>query len=92
MGIGRARLREHEQIEVVRLAPTPTAILVPTERGRLAIAPASDDELLDALSRAARARQRLADLSEPAAVVEAPPPPAEPEPEPRRNRDPHRRR
>ena len=81
-GIGRARLREHEQIEVVRLAPTPTAILVPTERGRLAIAPASDDELLDALSRAARARQRLADLSEPAEVVEAPPPPAEPEPEP----------
>ena len=80
-GIGRARLREHEPIEVVRLAPTATAILVPTERGRLAIAPASDDDLLDALSRAARARQRLADLAEPAAVVEAPPP-AEPEPEP----------
>lgn len=80
-GIGRARLRGHESIEVVRLAPTATAILVPTERGRLAIAPASDDHLLEALSRAARARQRLADLAEPTAVVEAPPP-AEPEPEP----------
>jgi len=83
-GIGRARLREHEPIEVVRLAPTATAILVPTERGRLAIAPATDDDLLDALSRAARARQRLADLVEPAAVVEPPPAGAErvPEPEP----------
>jgi hypothetical protein len=86
-GIGRARLREHEAIEVVRLAPTATAILVPTDRGRLAIAPASDDELLDALSRAARARQRLADIAEPAPadVPAAPPEPepeAEPEPEP----------
>jgi hypothetical protein len=56
-GMGRARLRGEEEIELVRLAPTPTAILVPTERGRLAIAPARDQELLDALSRAAKARQ-----------------------------------
>jgi hypothetical protein len=68
----------------VRLAPTDTAILVPTEGGRLAIAAASEAELIDALSRAARARQRLEELARP----EPPPPPApsfeasEPEPEP----------
>jgi hypothetical protein len=57
--LGGARLRDEEPIEVVRLAPTPTAILVPTDRGRLAIAAADEGALLDALSRAARARQRL---------------------------------
>lgn len=62
--LGRARLRGEEEIEVVRLAATATAILVPTERGRLAIAAANDDRLLDALSRAARARQRLEALAE----------------------------
>ncbi len=54
----------------MRLARTDTVILVPTERGRLAIAASSEDELIDALSRAARARQRLeqlADSSEPSA-------------------------
>jgi hypothetical protein len=81
-GIGRARLRDQEPIEVVRLAPTATAILVPTERGRLAIAPASEGELLDALSRAARARQRLDALTEPEPAPEAPPPAAEPPPPP----------
>jgi len=78
-GIGRARLRDQEPIEVVRLAPSATAILVPTDRGRLAIAPASEDELLDALSRAARARQRLDALAEPPPAIQ-PPPPVEPEP------------
>ena len=57
------RLRGEEQIEIVRLAPTATAILVPTERGRLAIAPAREEDLLDALSRAARARQQLEALA-----------------------------
>lgn len=71
--LGPATLRDEERIEVVRLARTRTAILVPTDRGRLAIAAASEPELLDALSRAARARKRLEDL--------APPEPAEPEPE-----------
>ncbi len=61
-------------MEVVRLAPTATAILVPTERGRLAIAAADEKGLLDALSRAARARQRLEELvREPPPVVEPPP-------------------
>jgi hypothetical protein len=57
-GLGRAVLRGEEVINIVRLARTPTAILVPTHRGRLAIAPADDADLLDALARAARARQR----------------------------------
>ena len=81
--VGAARLRDEEDIHVVRLARTATAILVPTERGRLAIAAADERALLDALSRAARARQRLEELgdvtrpsvdSEPA--PEAPPAPA----------------
>src|SRR5262245_43122267 len=54
-GLGRAVLRGEESIHIVRLAPTATVILVPTARGRLAIAPARDEDLLDALSRAARA-------------------------------------
>lgn len=57
--LGRAVLRGEERIQIVRLARTPTAILIPTDRGRLAIAPARDDDLLDALSKAAHARQRL---------------------------------
>lgn len=74
--LGSARLRDEEEIEVVRLAPTRTAILVPTERGRLAIAAANDDLLLDALSRAARARQRLEALVDRAPVLAAPAPQA----------------
>lgn len=68
--LGRGRLRGEEDVEVVRLAPTATAILVPTERGRLAIAAADENLLLDALSRAARARQRLEDLTRDAPPVE----------------------
>jgi len=60
--LGSARLRDEEQVEVVRLAPSTTAILVPTDRGRLAIAAADEELLLDALSLAARARQRLEEL------------------------------
>jgi hypothetical protein len=70
--LGPGLLRGEEDVEVVRLAPTPTAILVPTERGRLAIAAADEKGLLDALSRAARARQRLEDLTREAAPVNEP--------------------
>ena len=75
--LGPGRLRGEEDVEVVRLAPTRTAILVPTERGRLAIAAADEKGLLDALSRAARARQRLEDLTREAPPVDEPtrPPP-----------------
>jgi hypothetical protein len=61
--IGRARLRDDETIDIVRLAPTRTVILVPTELRRLAIAPHSEAELLEALSDAAQVRQRLVDLA-----------------------------
>jgi hypothetical protein len=79
-GIGPAQLRDDETIDVVRLAPTRTVILVPTELRRLAIAPHSEAELLEALSDAAQVRQRLealarigppADTVEPPADVEA---------------------
>ena len=73
-GIGRARLRDEEEIALVRLAPTRTVILIPTEHGRLAVAPASDEELLDALSRAAQARQRTEEV---ASAMPAPGPQAE---------------
>jgi hypothetical protein len=78
IGVGAARLRDEEDIEVVRLAPTATGILVPTERGRLLIGAASEEALLAALSRAAQARQRLEELVAPVPPT-APPPDAEPE-------------
>ena len=74
IGVGAARLRDEEDIEVVRLAPTATGILVPTERGRLLIGAASEEALLSALTRAAQARQRLEEL-----VASAPP--ASPQPD-----------
>ena len=74
--LGAGRLRGEEDLDVVRLAPTATAILVPTERGRLAIAAADENLLLDALSRAARARQRLDDLTREAPAVDEPLPPS----------------
>ncbi len=76
--LGSARLRDEEEIHVVRLARTRTAILVPTERGRLAIGAADEDQLLDALSRAARARQRLEDLAD---ATQPPEPATQAEPE-----------
>ena len=78
--VGRARLRGEETIQVIRLARTPTAILVPTEGGRLAIAAASEAELIEALSRAARARQRLEELARPFPRGEAEPPQPAPAP------------
>ena len=79
-GIGSARLRDEEDIELIRLAPTPSAILIPTERGRVAIAAAREEELLEALARAAQARQRQEHVEAPA--VPAREPEAEPEPPP----------
>ena len=56
---GRAVLRGEEPIVLVRLARTPNVIVVPTDRGRLAIAAASEGDLIDALGAAARVQQRL---------------------------------
>jgi hypothetical protein len=86
-GIGSARLRDEEDIELIRLAPTASAILVPTERGRVAIAAEREEELLEALARAAQARQRqgpmaaLAPEPQPERQPEPPPEPAPPEPD-----------
>jgi len=93
-GLGRARLRGEEDVEVVRLAATATVILVPTERGRLAIAASSEEALIDALSRAARARQRLEQLAAEAPIVTdvdavgAAPAEEEPRPVPEPDREP----
>lgn len=93
--LGPARLRGDEPVEVVRLAPTPTAILVPTHRGRLAIAPADEQALLAALADAAHARERLAELMElvPSAAAVAPAVvhevPERPLTEPGPDREPH---
>src|SRR5687767_11951658 len=38
-GLGRARLRRNENIELIRLARTATMILVPTDHGRVGVAP-----------------------------------------------------
>ena len=70
--LGRARLRGEETIDVVRLASTRTVILVPTEHRRLAIAPRSEGELLEALSDAAQARQRVDELAMEGVAAPAP--------------------
>ncbi|MEP6680751.1 MAG: hypothetical protein ABJB65_04665 [Chloroflexota bacterium] len=62
-GLGAARLRNEEEIELIRLAPSRSVIAVPTDRGRLAIAPASEEELLAALAGAARVKQRLDEMT-----------------------------
>ena len=63
-GLGRARLRRDERIELVRLAPSATMILVPTDQGRVGVAPASEQQLLAALAVAARIQQRLDEVAE----------------------------
>ena len=63
-GLGSATLRGEERIELVRLAPTRSAILVPTDRGRLLVAPALEQELLNALAAAARVQARLDQVAE----------------------------
>ncbi|MDH4334109.1 MAG: hypothetical protein OEW24_02440 [Chloroflexota bacterium] len=70
--LGRAVLRGQEHIDVVRLAATPTMIVIPTDLGRLAIAAASETELIEALGTAARMQQRTESASAarpPVAVV-----------------------
>jgi hypothetical protein len=61
--VGRAMLRREEPIVLVRLARTPSVIVVPTDAGRLAIAAASEPVLLEALGAAARVQQRLDEVS-----------------------------
>jgi len=86
-GAGRARLRGDETITTLRLAPTRSLILVPTDAGRVGIAAASEEQLIAALGAAARVQQRLDQVAararslplehlvEPPRVVAAPPAP-----------------
>jgi hypothetical protein len=76
--LGPAVLRNVEEIHVVRLAPTETAILIPTARGRLAIATSDEQHLIDALMQAAHARARTEEIA--AAQAEAEPEVPEPSP------------
>jgi hypothetical protein len=62
--LGRARLRGNEYVELVRLSPSPSMILVPTDRGRVGVAPASEQQLLAALAAAARIQQRLDEVAD----------------------------
>jgi hypothetical protein len=55
--VGRATLRTTgESIELIQLGATPSVIVVPTERGRVALAAAAEGELVEALMAAARTR------------------------------------
>ncbi len=57
-------LRGEERIEMVRQAPSASGILVPTDRGRLLIVPALEQELLNALAASARVQARLEQVVE----------------------------
>jgi len=73
-GLFRARLRRNETIELIRLARTATMILVPTDHGRVGVAPASEQQLLGALAAAARIQQRLDEVAERARAFVVPEP------------------
>lgn len=73
MGLGPAVLRGEERIEILRLAHLDSMILVPTDRGRLAIAAAVEQELLDALAAAVRRQQELDAIQRTAAQASPPP-------------------
>jgi hypothetical protein len=72
--VGPALLRGDEQIELIRLSPRPPLIVVPTDRGRLAIVAAVEADLLAALAHAVRLQERVDEV----AARRAAPPPATP--------------
>lgn len=78
-GLGSATLRDDERIELVRMAPTASAILVPTDHGRLLVAPALEQELLNALAAAARVQARLDQVAERTRALVARVPSGDPE-------------
>ncbi len=65
-------LRGDEPIELIRLSLRPALIVVPTDRGRLAIAAAVESDLLAALAHAVRLQERVDEV----AARRAMPPPA----------------
>ncbi len=78
--LGSATLRRSERIQVVCLAPARTLIMVPIQAGRIAIAPRSEQELLAALTAAARVQHRLDSVASRTPELPAPAPPR-PQPE-----------
>lgn len=64
-GAGRAVLSGGESVDIVRLAPGPSLILVPTDRGYLGIVPADEAELIAALTEAVRAAPPVAPAARP---------------------------
>ncbi len=62
--VSSATLRGDERISVIRLASSATAILVPTDQGRLLIAPALEQQLLNGLAASARVQARLEQVVE----------------------------
>lgn len=61
--VGLAVLRGEEPIELIRLSVRQPLILIPTDRGRLAIAPAAETDLLAALTYAVRLQERLDEVA-----------------------------
>lgn len=61
--VGPALLRGDEQIELIRLSPRPPLIVVPTDRGRLAIVAAVEADLLAALAHAVRLQERVDEVA-----------------------------
>lgn len=84
---GRARLRDREPIWVVRLAPVDALVVIPTDRGRLALAPRSERSLLESLAEIGRLQQESARMSGASVDDEGPAarvvPPPVPDPVPR---------
>jgi hypothetical protein len=76
--VGPAVLRGEEPIELIRLSIRPALIVVPTDRGRLAIAAMVESDLLEALRHAVQLQERLdaatARRRMPAAAVPVEPP------------------
>lgn len=71
--VGPALLRGEEAIELIRLSTRTPLILVPTDRGRLAVAAEVESELLSALSVAVRMQEQIDEVaSRRAAPVAAP--------------------
>jgi hypothetical protein len=73
--VGPAHLPSGEGVELIQLGRTPSVILVPTERGRVALAPAREDELIQALMEAAKSREERGPTAaaEPAAAANVAP-------------------
>ena len=80
--VGPALLRGEEPIELIRLSLRPALIVVPTDRGRLAIAAAGESDLLAALAHAVRLQERVDEVAArraaPPSEVGAPPQPPAP--------------